>query len=328
MEDERPKYKKKTSYIRYDVAKRKIEAARNQSPKKMVDIEIKDKKFTINSSLKKNLDFMKKEIKNDWDFIILVDGMERSGKTTLVSQCAYYLAGGDFSLKNNYCFTARQFEEKIKNAKKNDVIVYDEAVTGLDIKDTMTKIAKGLKKLVAQIGYKNLYIFVILPSFFDFQKYWAIHRSDLLINIYTVKQDGHLKRGKFRAYSRTNKKYLYINGKQFYDYNVQSFDFDGNFNSFFPFEKKEYDKIKNEAVTDAPGDEGDPVGMHISHKIALINIIRYIALKEKLLNLKELSKIGGLHYNTVYRLSKQKFLKNRRGRVIGTIDDEKFKEER
>jgi hypothetical protein len=75
---------------------------------------------------------------------------------------------------------------------------------------------------------------LILPSFFELPKFYALSRSHFLIN---VQFKGEYERGFFQFFGPQSKKFLYIKGKKEWDYSAQKPDFDGRFFSsycFFP----------------------------------------------------------------------------------------------
>jgi len=208
----------------------------------LVKVRVKGKEFYLHQDLKKNLDFMKEKVKDDWDFIVCVDGMEGGGKSTMAIQAAFYL---DPQMTiDNICFDAAEFEKAVKNAKKFSSIIYDEAVTGLYSREAMQFINSTLVKMLMQIRQKNLFIFVLIPSFFDLDRYAAVWRSRGLIHVYTK----NFTRGFFGFFEYEKKKRLYLLGKKTYSYKVQKCSFLGDFTKFNPF-KKEYIKKKIESLT-------------------------------------------------------------------------------
>lgn len=199
--------------------------------------------FGMDGYLKSNLDICKEAIKDDWDFVILVDGMERGGKSVMAMQMAYY-CDQTISL-DNVCFTTEEFKRAVINAKPFTAIVYDEAFTGLSSRNTMTRINKSLVEMLAEIGQKNLFIFIVCPTFFDLDKYPALWRSKALVHIYTG--DG-FERGFFRFYSMETKKDLYVYGKKTYNYNCLKADFYGCFTNFYVLDKVAYKKKKADSL--------------------------------------------------------------------------------
>lgn len=191
--------------------------------------------------LKSNLDIIKKEAKKDWDWIFVVDGIEGGGKSTFAQQIAAYC---DPSLDiDRICFTPEEFKNAIVKAEKYQAIVYDEAYAGLNSRQAMTQTNRTIVSMLAEIRQKNLFVFIILPTFFDLDKNVAIWRSRGLFHVHV---DKAYKRGFFKFYNQTTKKYLYIKGKKFYDYGASAAlpNFKGRFTKKYMVDEKEYRQRK------------------------------------------------------------------------------------
>jgi len=194
---------------------------------------------------KTNLDKAKEVIKKDWDMIFVYDGPEGSGKSTKAIQDAYYC--DNTLILDRVVFTPYAFQKSVTSAKPYQAVVYDEAYTGLSSRATMSLINRTLIKMLAEIRQKNLFIFVVMPTFFDLDKYVALWRSRALIHIYTGPD---FKRGFFAFYNVDKKKDLYINGKKYYSYAHPKPNFTGRFTGDFPLDKEEYKKKKRLALVE------------------------------------------------------------------------------
>ena len=208
------------------------------------------KKYYMDGILKSNLDITKKVIHKDWDMVFLVDGQEGSGKSTLSLQCAYYC---DPTLNNSrVCFTAQEFQTAILKAKPYQAVTYDEAYTGLSSRATMSLINRTLVSMLAEIRQKNLFVFIVMPTFFDLDKYVALWRSRALIHVFTGDM---FERGYFSFYNYETKKIVYTLGKKLYNYKPKTMsghriepNFFGRFTNFLPINEEEYRKKKREAL--------------------------------------------------------------------------------
>ena len=109
----------------------------------------------------------------------------------------------------------------------------------------MSLINRTLITMLAEIRQKNLYVFVVMPCFFDLDKYVALWRSRALIHVYTGK---NFERGYFAFYNVDKKKDLYILGKKFYSYSNPKPNFIGRFTNFYPVDEKEYRKKKRNSL--------------------------------------------------------------------------------
>lgn len=192
--------------------------------------------------LKDNLDILIKAVDLKWDGVLYLSGYEGDGKSTLASQICWYL-DRDFSMKN-VVFNGEQFMHACLNAKPKQAILFDEAYLAFTNKSIASKEARFLTSMLTMIRKKQLFIIIVAPTFFDIQKYIAIHRSRALIHVYSV----DLKRGYFGLFNRKTKHKLYMKGKR--DNNIYAVkpNLTGSFGKWFPLDEVEYDARKEEAI--------------------------------------------------------------------------------
>ena len=206
-------------------------------------VEINGIRIYMDGFLKQNLDLAKTVIKKDWDMVFLYDGYEGGGKSVKAMQDAFYC---DSTLNlDRIVFTPYEFRKSVIAAKKYEAIVYDEAYTGLSSRATMSQINRALVSMLAEIRQKNLFVFVVMPTFFDLDKYVALWRSRALIHVYTGK---NFQRGLFGFYNIDKKKDLYINGKKFYSYGKPKANFTGRFTNTYVVDEVAYRKKKKESL--------------------------------------------------------------------------------
>ena len=188
--------------------------------------------------------------KHDFDAVGLFTGEEGSGKTRFAMQQALLL-DHNFSNKN-IVFNANQFEEAIDRLPFGSVIMWDEAD---DVgAGWASQMMFTLKKTFKRIRKRNYIIFLVTPTFHDLNKYFAIHRTRFLINIYTKQ----ITRGFWNLYKRDKKKLLYIKGKKEMNMRCVMPDMRGRFTDLpplFPVDLEEYEKAKDEATIQAIEDE-------------------------------------------------------------------------
>jgi len=204
----------------------------------MVVIKHPNGKYHLDDTLRANLNVLAKNLRRDFDCFIVVTGRERYGKSTIADQVAFYL---DPTYNIDRCvFTPEQFHHAVENARKYQAIVFDEAHGALNAKESMTSINKKLTQTFTEMGFRNLIIILVLPSFFELGKYAAIHRSNCLLHVY--------ERGKFLFFSHKRKKRMYISGKKFYALKERA-NFKGKFTKFFGLDRNEYDNKKKQSTT-------------------------------------------------------------------------------
>jgi len=197
--------------------------------------------FYLDGYLKTNLDILIKAVHGDRDLLIIVDGREREGKSTIACQMAKY-CDPTYSTER-CCLTPEDFLVAVKKAKQYEAIVLDEG-QGFTSRGAITKLNKALVKVLSEIAMKNLFLFICIPSFFELDRYPAIHRAQALIHIYSKE----LQRGRFCLWSYKLKKLLYFKGKKFYSYKYPKPNFYGVFTKAFPIDKKEYLAKKKKAI--------------------------------------------------------------------------------
>jgi hypothetical protein len=203
-----------------------------------------DNKFNMNAILYGLFQKATKVIKNDWDMIFCIDGFEGTGKSVFAMQCAYVC---DNTLTNDrVVFTSNAFRKAVIAAKPYQAVIYDEAYTGLSSRSTMSFINKALVSMLAEIRQKNLFVFVVMPTFFDLDKYVALWRSRALIHVYT---SDDFERGFFAWFDRDKKKDLYILGKKFYTYSNVKPNFTGRFVNYYTVDEIEYRNNKKNSLT-------------------------------------------------------------------------------
>lgn len=213
-------------------------------------IEDKDNGIYIDGYLRSNLNIMRKEIKKDWDFVILVDGREGAGKSVLAQTVAKYL-DPDLDIKN-IIFRPDDFVKRVKEIKdKFRCIIYDEAYGGLSSSSALQAKNKAIRQMLTEIRAKNLFLVIVLPSFFDLVKYVSMWRSACLLHVRVEK----LQRGYFSFYNYNKKKNLYIFGKKFYSYQKPAPDFFGRFTNQYTVDEHSYKRKKIEAVEEIEEEE-------------------------------------------------------------------------
>lgn len=207
-------------------------------------VTIGSHKFYVDGYLKANLEMAKDVIKNDWDMIFLYDGVEGGGKSVKAMQDAFY-CDSSFCL-DRVAFTPNEFRKAVMGASQYQAVVYDEAFTGLSSREAMGSINRVLVKMLAEIRQRNLFVFIVMPTFFDLDKYAALWRSRALIHVYTAE---NFERGYFAFYNIDAKKDLYIHGKKFYSYKFPTPNFIGRFYDYYVVDEVEYRKRKKDALT-------------------------------------------------------------------------------
>lgn len=188
--------------------------------------------------------------KKNLDLVVACSGYPGLGKSKLISQVASF-CDPTFTEDRMWQKT-ESFVEAVKN--ETEILkshVLDEAWEGLSSSQVRNQIGAILLNIMNVIRQKRLFIFIVLPDFFDLSKNIAIFRSRWLIHCYS-EEFGDI--GRFAAFNQGAKKQLYIRGKKFEDYSAWPADFFGRFTKGdspnFNWERYEK-KIKPLALNDA-----------------------------------------------------------------------------
>ncbi len=170
-----------------------------------------------------------------------------SGKSWFSIQLGSYL---DPTLTlDNLVFTPEDFRKRVLSAKKYQCIIYDEAITGMRAARWASEVNQAIVEMMGQMRQLNLFIIVVIPSFFELGRYVALYRSQALLMTYKDKMG---KRGHFSAFNYNKKKYMYIVGKKTYNERITAPDFFGRFTGFFPLDEAAYRKKKLDALNAVP----------------------------------------------------------------------------
>jgi hypothetical protein len=210
-----------------------------------VEFELDGKKdsFAMNDKLHTNLMKLKEHInKKDFDCVLLVDGAEGTGKSVFAMQLGKAI---DSSLTlERVCFTPEEFIKCVQTSGKGQVIIYDEAYTGLASRQSLSEVNKLIVSLMMEMRAKNLVVIIVLPTFFMLDRYVAIFRSRGLFHIYTNKG----RRGYFLHYNPKAKQLLYILGRKLMSYAKPRVKFKGYFYGKYVVTEQEYRNKKDYAL--------------------------------------------------------------------------------
>lgn len=201
-----------------------------------------NKPLYMDGYLSANLDDIKKLIRRDRDYIFCVTGYEGSGKSCFTFQMARYV-DPTFEL-SRICFSAEEFSKQVMKAEKYQCIVYDEARSGLNARRAMSSINVTLTNMLAEIRQRNLFIFIVIPNFYDLDKNIALWRARGLFFCSEVEGE----RGYFRYYNREAKKSLWCFYKRSNDYPIQRCSFYGRFPEWYAIPEQAYRDKKSKAL--------------------------------------------------------------------------------
>lgn len=212
--------------------------------------------YSFNITLANNLMYWRNAVLHqDMDCGIIVDGSEGAGKSVFGLQIAKFLdIDRQVDLDKQVCYFPKQFKEAVLSLKKGKAIVWDEARRGLNRRRSISEGNLTITDMLAECRQHNLFLIIIMPSFYDMDLNVAVWRTRILIHVWynmdPTNVDRPLKRGYFRMYNEEGKKLLYTNkmSRQRYEYpHMPNHSFDATFAHYYVVDEAEYRKRKREA---------------------------------------------------------------------------------
>ncbi len=168
---------------------------------------VTDKKYSMDKALLEKLDLICDRFDKKLDALLIIDGDEGYGKSTISCAIAYYIAyktGRTFNVDNVFF----KPEELLQygTTHEEEIILWDEAVlAGLAANWRSGVQQKLIQLLMMARKKKHLFIFNI-PKFFKLNEYIAIDRSIALVHVYARKEK---ELGKFTYYTKRRKEELF-----------------------------------------------------------------------------------------------------------------------
>ena len=194
--------------------------------------------YYMDDKLQKNLDekVTKALHQQDEDYVLVVDGYEGTGKSVMAMQVGKYV---DPSLNlDRICFTPDEFRKAVVKATKGQCVIFDEAYRGFGASSALSEVNRILKSQMIEMRQKNLFVIIVLPTFYILEKYVAIWRTKCLIHVFKSKG----RKGYWRLFNKRKKQMLYLNpiGKRYFTYGHVRTGFKGRFYNIYVVNEKEY----------------------------------------------------------------------------------------
>ena len=268
----------------------------------MARFEFNGEEYFIDNRLQVQLDkkILPELKKKDKDNVFIVDGRERLGKSVFAMNLGAYAASqlnSEFNL-SNICMNPTEFRTKIEKAQKNQVVIYDEAHRGMASSRALTEINNIMKDLMMEMGQMNLFVIIVLPTFFLLDKYAALFRSTGLFHIYENKR----RRGFWVYFNRKNKLKLYIKGKKEFNYDCMKYPFfRGRFFDRYPVDEEGYREKKRKSFKSKPRISKNEVlieqrnvllcYLHEKRKLSSIKLEKILKAGDTTLNRRQIQRI-------------------------------------
>lgn len=234
--------------------------------------------YPVPKIFREQLDKVKKRVlTKDMDWVCAVDGEEGVGKSVLAMQIGKYL-DPNFTL-DNIVFNSDQFLKKIKDpaTKKGTCILLDETFSAASSRSSLSEVNKSMIGVATEMRQRNLFILMVLPSFFDLDKYFALWRCKALVHVFFDDKGDR----NYILFPKEHKKLLYIFGKKTYNYRKPKSPFPVfNFPNYYTVNEEEYRTKKAEAFS------GRKVSMKAENWLTQRNsyieyLVRKIGLKQE-----------------------------------------------
>lgn len=270
----------------------------NQNQTTYTEFYRKDQKFKLHRQLVANLDKMKNQQTNDWDFKIIVsgNGKTRTGKSTVAAQIANYMDPNFLDgWKDRICFSGKDVIKSAKKLPKGSWIIYDEARGGLNNKKQMYGFVQELMDFLNECGNLNQGIIFVLPDFFDLPKSVCVNQTIFSLNCYT---QGAFKRGYFGFFSGRDKRLLYFKGKKQADHQAQRPTFDGTFVKDYPVDKETYENYKITKLREIRKEQKKE-GSEIKKLRDRLALLIFKLKRDYDIEYKVVGKMVGVHRNTI-----------------------------
>lgn len=121
----------------------------------------------------------------DWDMVLIIDGHEGTGKSTLGILMKAIYEGG-FSL-DNIIFDGEQLISAMERAPNKSCIILDESILSLYKRESLVQLNRDLAKAFSIIRAKNFFFILVLPNYYDLDGHLRF-RANWRFNCWTVKR--------------------------------------------------------------------------------------------------------------------------------------------
>jgi len=116
----------------------------------------------MSDRLKGFMQWIRKGIENDFDYVIIVDGPEGGGKSTFAAH-AKAMYDGAYNLEN-VCYDSTDLLKIMQTAKKGQCVILDEAVTSFMSRTSLDRFQVRLIQAFSIVRERNLVFFLLIPN--------------------------------------------------------------------------------------------------------------------------------------------------------------------
>lgn len=171
---------------------------------------VTDKELYLDPMLKSKIDIMIKRCTQPnpkRDALLLIEGGEGEGKTTLASTIAYYvhfITGRQLN-NSNFFFSAKVLLEFAQNTE-GQIIIYDEPALDMLNAEWWKEEQRNLIKLLMTARKKRHFFIFNITKFFKFNEYIVVDRALGMAHVYSKNE---VLAGRFVYIRKRNLEYLY-----------------------------------------------------------------------------------------------------------------------
>ena len=212
--------------------------------------------YSFNINLGDNLVlFRNATLYQDFDYGVIVDGPEGSGKSVFAGQVACFLdRDHHIDVEKQVCFTPDAVRKAILTLPPGKSIWWDEARRGLNRRRSTHDVNLEMTDLLAECRQNNLFLVIVMPSFYDMDMNVAVWRTRALMHTWYDMDPSTpqtpLRRGYCRFYNEEGKKKLYTNPlyrKSYYYPYLKGDSFEFSFPHHYVVNEEAYRRKKREA---------------------------------------------------------------------------------
>lgn len=280
----------------------------------------------MEEKLKEKLDMMIARTTGDSmrDNVLLIDGDEGDGKSTMAAGVAYYV---HYQTKrtltlDNLFFNLDELMTFAINTKEQ-IIIWDEGALGGLAGDWWSKNQKKFLRLLMVARKRRHFFIICIPKFFKLNEYLVLDRSIGLIHVYAKNQ---IHQGRFVYFNKITKEKLYYDWRRSRYRNYRKhYNFHGGFPNVFAkiFDEDEYDKRKDVAILSIDK-EDDKLDERSIRKNMVIHAINVMQSKGIMPQQKDLIDVFGFSKSAISRFTAEakKLSNNPRPQspIINTMD--------
>jgi hypothetical protein len=135
-------------------------------------------------NLNEYVDFVRKKLRMDADNVIIVGGLEGSGKSVFSLLLCNAISHENFDLRKHVAYEPDEFIDAINSAPRYGSVDADEGGETFMSNDAMTIEGRNIKKCLQQCRRKNLNITILSPRHFYLNKA-SLFRCHTFFYIYT-----------------------------------------------------------------------------------------------------------------------------------------------